>query len=149
MMKIKYMIILIVLTLFLTSCTNDNMDNNTEEDNLDVSGEYDQLLERSEGISDIVVEIFGIDDAVTIVFNEYALIGVKIAYDDDITQDQVNEISNKVKSYDEVEQVLITDNSRIFKEIDDIIFGLLQGDPYEDFLDDINGIKIKLSNDSF
>lgn len=148
-MKIKYMIILIVLTLFLTSCTNDNMDNNTEEDNLDVSGEYDQLLERSEGISDIVVEIFGIDDAVTIVFNEYALIGVKIAYDDDITQDQVNEISNKVKSYDEVEQVLITDNSRIFKEIDDIIFGLLQGDPYEDFLDDINGIKIKLSNDSF
>lgn len=147
-MKIKYMIILIVLTLFLTSCTNDNMDNNTEEDNLDVSGEYDQLLERSEGISDIVVEIFGIDDAVTIVFNEYALIGVKIAYDD-ITQDQVNEISNKVKSYDEVEQVLITDNSRIFKEIDDIIFGLLQGDPYEDFLDDINGIKIKLSNDSF
>ena len=147
-MKIKYMIILIVLTLFLTSCTNDNMDNNTEEDNLDVSGEYDQLLERSEGISDIVVEIFGIDDAVTIVFNEYALIGVKIAYDD-ITQDQVNEISNKLKSYDEVEQVLITDNSRIFKEIDDIIFGLLQGDPYEDFLDDINGIKIKLSNDSF
>lgn len=138
-----------VLALFLTSCANDNNDNIIEEENLGVSGDYDKLLDRSEGISDVVVELFGIDDAVTIVFNEYALIAVKIAYNEDMTQEQATEISNKVKDYDEVGEVLITDNSRVFKEIDDIIFGLLQGDPYEDFLDDINGIKIKLSNDSF
>lgn len=148
-MKKNYLIILMVLALFLTSCANDNNDNIIEEENLGVSGDYDKLLDRSEGISDVVVELFGIDDAVTIVFNEYALIAVKIAYNEDMTQEQATEISNKVKDYDEVGEVLITDNSRVFKEIDDIIFGLLQGDPYEDFLDDINGIKIKLSNDSF
>ena len=145
-MKKMNIIILLVLTLVLASCT---MDNNVEEDDLDVSGSDAELVEKSESISDIVVEQFGIDDAVTIVFNEYALIAVKIAYNDDITQQQIGEITNIVKdNYDEIEEVLITDNSRIFKEIDDMVFGLLQGNSYNEYLDDINNIKNRLSRSS-
>lgn len=144
-MKKRFIILLLIVTLVFVSCT---MGNNLEEDNLDVSGNEAELVERSESISDIVVEQFGIDDAVTIIFNEYALIAVKIAYNDDITQQQIAEITNRVKDHDEVEEVLITDSSKFFREIDDMVVGLLQGHSYNEYLDEINSLKNKMSRSS-
>lgn len=146
-MKKNYIILILILTLLFVSCTMENEDNGEEE--LNVSVEDSEIVERSEAISDIVVEQFGIDDAVTIIFNENALIAVKIAYDEDITQEHIADITKKAKEYDElIEEVFVTDDSNTFREIDDIVFGLLQGDAYNDFLDDINEINNRLSNSS-
>lgn len=143
-MKKKYIILLLVLTLVFVSCT---MENNDDENHLDVSVDDSEIVERSEAISDTIVEEFGIDDATTIIFNEYALVSVKIAYNEDITQDHIDNITNKVLNFDDsVEEVLITDDSKIFREIDDIVFNLLQGNEYKDFLDDINEIFNSLSS---
>lgn len=137
-MKKVYLLSFLLLTLILVSCT---MENNVDDYDLNVSGDNSELVERSESISDIVVEEFGIDDATTIVFNEYAIIAVKIAYNEDISQEHTEKITNKVLNYDrQVEEVLITDDSRTFKDIDNIVFDLLQGSDYKDYLDDINGI---------
>lgn len=137
-MKKVCIILLVILTFVFVSCT---MENDGEDNHLDVSGDDSALVERSEAISDIIVEEYGIDDATTIIFNEYALVSVKIAYNDDITQEHIDNITNKVLKYDEeIEAVLITDDARTFKEIDNIVFSLLQGDAYKDYLDDINGI---------
>lgn len=137
-MKKVYLLSFLLLTLILVSCT---MENNVDDYDLNVSGDNSELVERSESISDIVVEEFGIDDATTIVFNEYSIIAVKIAYNEDISQEHTEKITNKVLNYDrQVEEVLITDDSRTFKDIDNIVFDLLQGSDYKDYLDDINGI---------
>lgn len=137
-MKKVYLLSFLLLTLILVSCT---MENNVDDYDLNVSGDNSELVEKSESISDIVVEEFGIDDATTIVFNEYAIIAVKIAYNEDISQEHTEKITNKVLNYDrQVEEVLITDDSRTFKDIDNIVFDLLQGSDYKDYLDDINGI---------
>lgn len=143
-MKKIYLISLLILTLIFASCT---MGNNTDDENhLDVSVEDEELVERSEMISDIIVEEYGIDDATTIIFNEYALVAVKIAYNENITQEHIDNISNKVLNYDDgIEEVLITDDSKTFREIDNIVFELLQGNEYKDFLDEINGIFNSLS----
>lgn len=133
-----FVIFLAIVTLVFASCT---MENSVNEEELDVAGDDSHLVERSEAISDIIVEEYGIDDATTIVFNEYALISVKIAYNEDITQEHIDKITSKVLKFDElVDKVLITDKAKTFREIDDIVFSLLQGGEYRDYLDDINGI---------
>lgn len=138
MKKNYFLILLVILALLFTSCT---MEEDSYDEELDVSSDDSNLVERSEAISDIIVEEYGIDDAITIVFNEYALVSVKIAYNEDITQGHIDNITNKVLKFDSlVEKVLVTDDAKIFREIDDIVFGLLQGDAYGDYLDDINGI---------
>lgn len=143
-MKKIYIIFLLLLTLIFVSCT---MENNADENHLNVSVDDSEIVERSESISDIIVEEFGIDDATTIIFNEYALVSVKIAYNDDITQNHIDNITSKVLSFDDsIDEVLITDDSKIFREIDNIVFNLLQGKEYKDYLDDINEIFNNLSS---
>lgn len=138
MKKIYIVLLMVILTLVFASCT---MENGVKEEDIDVAGDDSHLVERSEAISDIIVEEYGIDDATTIIFNEYALVSVKIAYKEDITQEHIDKITSKVLKFDElIDKVLITDKEKTFREIDDIVFSLLQGDEYRDYLDDINGI---------
>lgn len=142
-MKKISLVLFLVLTLIFASCT---MENNGDEDDLDVNIDNSRLIERSEAIADRIVEEYGIDDATTIIFNEYALVAVKIAYNENITQEQIDNLSKKVIEFDEeIVEVLITDESSMFREIDDIVFDLLQGGEYKDYLDEIIEIKNSLS----
>jgi len=146
--KISYLIISICLVL--TGCTTNNIIEKTEdniEDNIvTVIGPDGEIIERSETISDIVVDLYGIDDATTIILNQSAIIGLKISYDQKLIADTIDIIESKVKDQDKyITEVLITDKEKLFAEINNIVNELLQGKSFDSLVDDINKIKNKIN----
>jgi hypothetical protein len=139
-----------ILILFLTtSCTTNPKDEIVDENAeniVTVAGESDIILERSEIISDSVVELFGIDDATAIIFNDSVLIGVKTAYNQELSNDIKELIESTVLNIDsEISEVLITSKDKIFNEIDNLILELLQGKSYDDLVDNISKVKGKFN----
>ena len=127
------------------ACTGENIDRQTVEDEnqnlIEVNVEDKELLNRSEDISDLVVELYGVDDATTIVFNNEAYIGVVMAFDHEFTEELRDTIIHHVKEKDtQIENVSVTTNSKIFKQIDDVVFDLLQGNSYDSQVKEINKI---------
>lgn len=145
-MKKRYIYICLLLLLVLSGCTNEQIVDKSEENiAIPVGGEDSEILERSESISDLVVELYGIDDATTIILNDTAIIGLKIAYDQKLTDETIEIIEEKVLSLDEnITEVLITDKDKIFSEISDIVYDLLQGNSYDKVVDKIYKIKNKI-----
>lgn len=144
-MKNKKIYLVLILMLILGGCTPNKL--NEESDNLvSVGGEDAEIIERSEYISDIVVELYGIDDATTIILNETALIGLKTSYDQELTEDKVEVIKSMVIEEDPyITEVRITKADKLFSEINNIVNDLLQGKSYDSLVDEINKIKNKIN----
>ena len=135
MMNKKILIIIILLiAISFIACTNTDSnlitDENTNSIAVDVTNK--ELLNRSEEISDWVVELYGIDDATTIVFNNDAYIAVVMAFDQEFTEELKETIIYRVKEKDTlIENVKVTDNSKTFNLISDVIYNLLQSESYD------------------
>ncbi|MDR7870094.1 MAG: YhcN/YlaJ family sporulation lipoprotein [Tissierellaceae bacterium] len=148
-MKKKILILLIVLAVLSLVACNTESGTNTEivdenENLIEVNVKDKELLNRSEKISDWVVELYGVDDATTIVFNNDAYIGVVLAFDQEYTEELENTIIYQVKEKDaSIENVKVTNNSKTFGEISDVVFNLLQGKSYDSQVKDINKIANK------
>ncbi len=70
---------------------------------------------RSENLSDVVVDLYGIDNATSIIFNDLVVIGVEMARDSVLTDDVREMIISTVLDNDTmIRQVLITDNKKKF-----------------------------------
>ncbi len=70
---------------------------------------------RSENLSDVVVDLYGIDNATSIIFNDLVVIGVEMARDSVLTDDVREMIISTVLDNDTmIRQVLITDNKKSF-----------------------------------
>ena len=146
-MKRRFIYLVLVLLITLSGCTSEKIIDESKEENIaiPVGGADGEILERSENISDIVVELYGIDDATTIILNNTAIIGLKIAYDQKLTDETIKIIEEKVISYDDsLTEVLVTDKDKIFSEISDIVYDLLQGSSYDSLVDEINKIQNKI-----
>lgn len=149
-MKKKIFYLLIAGIVIIGGCTGQQKI--TEEDlsmekdlAITVDGQDREIIERSETISDIVVDIYGIDDATTIIFNDMAIIGVKIAYDQKLTDDIKNTIIDIVKEKDPyINQVKVTQKNSVFNQIDHIISELLNGKAYDSFVKEIDKIQNKI-----
>ncbi|NLY44651.1 MAG: hypothetical protein GX053_01465 [Tissierella sp.] len=137
-------VIILVIAVSLIACTNASIDNQTVEENqnlVEVNVENKELLIKSEDISDLVVELYGIDDATTIVFNNDAYVAVKMAFDQEFTEDLKDTIIYHIKEKDtQIENVSVTTNAKIFKQIDNVVFNLLQGNSYDSQVKEINKI---------
>ncbi len=148
-MKQRLFIFMILILFLTTSCTTNPKDEIVDENAeniVTVAGESDIILERSEIISDSVVELFGIDDATAIIFNDSVLIGVKTAYNQELSNDIKELIESTVLNIDsEISEVLITSKDKIFNEIDNLILELLQGKSYDDLVDNISKVKGKFN----
>lgn len=142
----KILFTLIVLLTIITGCTNDKLLENTQKPlAITTDGSDNEIIERSEMISDGVVELYGIDDAASIILNDEVLIGVKVAYDEKLKEDTITSIESKVKTLDEnITKVYITDKSKQFNEINNIITEILQGESYENFIEDIDNLKNRM-----
>lgn len=144
----KYIIIVLALTMVLTGCAaNDSQLVEEEEKNITIStvGDSKDIIERSEFLSDKVVEQYGIDDTTTIILNDTALVGVKLAYDEEIDEEVKELINNIVLDSDTlINNVKISDDKDIFHSIDDIVFNILQGKEYESLLNDINNLNNRI-----
>lgn len=143
LMKRRILFVLIFAMLLIPGCMKDNVDN--KELAITVGGEDRTIIERSELISDIVVELYGIDDATTVIFNDTALIGVKIAYDQKLTSEMKSTISNMVKEKDIlISEVKVSQNNKIYSQIDSIITQLLNGSSYDSLVNQVSKLKDKI-----
>src|SRR5699024_11345011 len=131
-MKKTMIIILLIILIFNVACEFDNNSNEIEvpkKDLIEVSGKEKDIINRSEDLSDMVVELFGVDDATTIILNNNALIGIILARDMELSEELIDTITTTVKSNDNlIEDVKITTNKNLFKEIDNIVTSLIGGD---------------------
>ena len=145
-MRKKILITLILLVaISLSACINSSNDdlslNEENRDLIEVNVVDKELLNRSEEISDLVVELYGIDDVTTIVFNNHAYVALIMAFDNEFTEDLHNTVISLIKEkFTSIENVSVSDNSRVFKEIDNVVFNLLQGKSYDSQVKEINKI---------
>lgn len=145
-MRKKILITIILVTaISLSACTNSSNDdlsqNEEKRDLIEVNVADKELLNRSEEISDLVVELYGIDDVSTIVFNNHAYVALIMAFDNESTEDLHTTIISLVKEkFTSIEDVSVTNNPKVFKQIDNVVFNLLQGKSYDSQVKEINKI---------
>lgn len=143
-MKIRILFMLVIAMLLMPGCMKDSADGG-EELAITVGGEDRTIIERSELISDMVVELYGIDDATTVIFNDIALVGVKIAYDQKLTPEMKSSISNLIKEKDIlISEVKVSENKKIYSQIDSIITQLLNGSSYDSLVSQIGKLQNKI-----
>ena len=112
-----------------------------EPDNtsVEVSVEDKVIIDRSETLSDHVVELFGIDDAATIILNDTALVSVIMAYDMEFDDDTKNLIKDTVLESDsEIKEVIISNDEKTFFQIVEIITDLMNGTSYDKYVNEIS-----------
>ncbi|MDD2446980.1 MAG: YhcN/YlaJ family sporulation lipoprotein [Tissierellia bacterium] len=150
-MKVKSIFMYFLVCVLLIGCSTQNIivksgDNFVEDMSIPVGGADNEILERSETISDIVVELYGMDDATTIILNDTAIIGVKISYNQELTNKTIETIEQKVLDYDnQLTRVLVTNEEKNFTEISDVVYELLQGKSYDSQVNEINNIMNKIN----
>ena len=77
---------------------------------------------RSENISDLVVNLYGIDNATAIILNDRVAVGLEMADGYQLTEDLKETINSTILENDSgISQVLISDNKKIFDQIEGII----------------------------
>lgn len=133
-------IIILLLVLILQSACSINRDNEKdivkqgelEDPILEVSVEDKIIIERSEILSDYIVELFGIDDAGTIILNDTALVSLVMSRDSELTEDTKELIKNIIIKEDkEIKNVVISEDEKVFNDIIDIMLDLIQGSSYD------------------
>lgn len=133
-------IIILLLVLILQSACSINRDNEKdivkqgelEDPILEVSVEDEIIIERSEILSDYIVELFGVDDAGTIILNDTALVSLVMSRDSELTEDTKDLIKNIIIKEDkEINNVIISEDEKVFNDIIDIMLDLIQGSSYD------------------
>jgi YhcN/YlaJ family sporulation lipoprotein len=101
----------------------------------------DDGVVRAENIADIVVDLFGVEDATALIYNESVLVGVIFSKDVESKGDTKNNILDIIKENDtDIKNIYITDDEKLFNKIDDIEQMLIRGDKVDKYSDDINKI---------
>lgn len=148
----RYILLVMVLVLILqTGCKTDIEEEIVVEEDLnsisvEVAAEDRMIIDRSENLSDYVVELFGIDDAATIIFNDTALVTVVMAYDKELTEETRELIHDIILEKDiEIKQVLISNDEKTFFQIIEIMSKLMNGSPYDSQVGEISKMIEKIS----
>lgn len=149
---VRYVLLVTIIMIIVIGCkiNEEISEEGKSEDEISINVEgkdYDTLI-RSENLSDVVVDLYGIDNATSIIFNDLVVIGVEMARDAILTDDVKEMIISTVLENDTmIRQVLITDNKKIFDQIESIIIALMNGKPYDDQVKEINRIIEKLKKE--
>ena len=142
-MKKYILFTIIIILLFQIGCTSKPNETPMveEPDNptIEVSMEDRVIIDRSETLSDHVVELFGIDDAATIILNDTALVSVIMAYDSEFNDDTKSLIKDTVlESDNEIREVIISNDEKTFFQIVEIITDLMNGTSYDKYVNEIS-----------
>ncbi|NLJ78233.1 MAG: hypothetical protein GX329_02615 [Tissierellia bacterium] len=144
---LKLMIIAVIFSGIGTACGMGEVKDG-DEIGLEVGGKDYELLVRSEDISNLVVDIYGIDDATSIIFNDMVVVGIQMAEDIALTDGVKETIINSILEDDPmIRQVLVSDNKKVFDEVEAIIYSLMNGESYDDQVKEINRIIEKLKKE--
>ncbi|NLV89189.1 MAG: hypothetical protein GX021_07485 [Tissierellia bacterium] len=140
----RYLLLIVALLLVLQmGCTSKQneipMVEEPDNTSVEVSVEDKVIIDRSETLSDHVVELFGIDDAATIILNDTALVSVIMAYDMEFDDDTKNLIKDTVLESDsEIKEVIISNDEKTFFQIVEIITDLMNGTSYDKYVNEIS-----------
>lgn len=141
--KIVFLITLIMVIFLLCSCKYDKVDEK-ENKSVNIEGrdkESLEILDRSENIADLVVNLIGIENATVIVFQDAALIGIRFYEENDsgLTKDIKDSIEKLVLENDKnINRVLISEDDKTFNEIEEIIQGLLREEHIKNYTNQLN-----------
>lgn len=146
----KKILFLSLILMFQLGCTKSGIeDGETKNISIDTKAESLDILKRSEDISDMVVELYGVDNASTIIFNTKALVSVEPSYDKELDEELRKVINKKVlESFSSIDGVKISDDKKVFSQIEDIIINILQGESYDNYVKEINGIMEKIDREN-
>lgn len=143
-MKKIILIMITLLTWIQIGCTS-NLGKEIVElpepeyTSIEVGSEDKIVIDRSEDLSDYIVELFGIDDVATIIFNDTALVGVVTSYDNELTDDLKSLINDLVMEKDtDIKHVSISSDEKIFNEIVNIVNDLMSGKSYDNYVGSIS-----------
>lgn len=151
-MKKIILLVMLVSVILQIGCRKPNHEITKEqlenEEYIEVGGVDKEILTRSERIADSVVELFGIDDSVSVVFNDIAVVGIVLSYDKELDQELKEDIINRVKETDsQIQEVNITQKDKNINQLNEIIIGLLNGNPYDSYVEEINKIIDKVKRE--
>jgi YhcN/YlaJ family sporulation lipoprotein len=151
--KIALILIGVLLIVQVGCRANKNEDplegRDINDSTVEVGAPDKAIIDRSESVSDLVVELFGVDNATCIIFNDIAVVGIKMAYDAELTDAMKETIINLVVENDSmIRQVVITENEKIFEQVENIIGGLMKGKPYDGYVTEITRIIEKIKKDN-
>lgn len=153
--NIKILIFSLTISIIISGCTfkdnkskEDNILDNSivdediqEEISLDVSGKDYDLLIRSEGISDAVVNLYGVDNVTSIIFNDKVAVAIEMADGHEFTTDVKESVIHTAKEKDSnISEIFVSEDKKVFNDIEDVIEALLNGKPYDGEVDRINKI---------
>lgn len=147
----RYLLLIMVLILILQIGCKADIDKEIVVEDLnsisvEVAADDRIIIDRSENLSDYVVELFGIDDAATIIFNDTALISVVMAYDKELTEETIELINDIILEKDkEIKQVLISNDEKTFFQVIEIMGKLMNGSPYDNHVGEISKIMEKIN----
>lgn len=148
----RYLLLIMILVLILQIGCKADIDKEivVEEElnpiSVEVAAEDRIIIDRSENLSDYVVELFGIDDAATIIFNDIALISVVMAYDKELTEETKELIHDIILEKDmEIKQVLISNDEKTFFQVIEIMSKLMNGSPYDSHVGEISKMIDKIN----
>lgn len=140
----KYLLFILILSLIFGVSCKPKLEEQildvkeSDEISIIVSGEDKEIIDRSENISDYVVELFGIDDAATIIFNDTALVSVIMAYDTELSDETKDLIRDLVYENDSrIKEVLISNDEKTFFQVVEVIGKLMNGSPYDNHVSEI------------
>lgn len=135
---------LALIMIFQIGCKGNQKEDMTqieepEDISTEVAAEDKIIIERSEDLSDYVVELFGVDDAATIIFNDTALVCVIMAYDAEFTQETKELISELILDKDAaIKEVLVSNDEKTFFQVVEVISSLMNGSPYDKHVGEIS-----------
>lgn len=148
---VGFVLILMFINISLVGCKakeHIREEDMEEEISMNVGGKDYDILVRSENISNIVVDLYGIDNATSIIFNDVVVVAVEMAEDATFNDDVKEMIMNTVLENDVmIRQVFIMDNKKVFDQIESIIESLANGRPYDEHVKEINRIIDKLKKE--
>lgn len=143
-MKKILFVALALIMIFQIGCKGNQKEDMTqieepEDISTEVAAEDKIIIERSEDLSDYVVELFGVDDAATIIFNDTALVCVIMAYDAEFTQETKELISELILDKDAaIKEVLVSNDEKTFFQVVEVISSLMNGSPYDKHVGEIS-----------
>lgn len=150
--KILLLIFVTIITFLLCSCKYDKVeDYENKSVNIEKRDEETvEILRRSEDIADLVVDLIGIENATSIIFQDAVLVGIKFFEENEagLTEDLKKSIEKLILENDEaINKVSISDDEKIFNEIEEIIQGLLREEHIKNYTEQLNKLIQRINND--
>lgn len=117
----------------LTDESKDNID----EDMVDNNDENMDI--NDESLANSIVEMNGINDATVVTMDEVALVGVDSNGEDKVSDEMKQDIESKIKEENKnINDVYVSNEPDMFDRINTISNNVRNGDPIDDFTDDIS-----------